>query len=105
MPIRKWPCCGADPLPSRDETLAAPLRAFPSWFLRIECARYGREKYTAERHATLADRSNRIIGEIIEWMWHDGCGGQAGLVELITSIPGASRPVPRIILPKMTGRE
>jgi hypothetical protein len=46
----------------------------------------------------LAGRGDRIIGEIIERMRRDGCGGQAGLVELITSIPGASRPVRRIIL-------
>ena len=74
------------------------LRAFPSWFLRIECARRGREKYMAETHATLAGHGDRIIGEIIERMRHDGSGGQVGLVELLTGIPGASRPVRRIVL-------
>jgi hypothetical protein len=74
-----------------------------------------REKYTAERHATLAGRGNRIIGEIIEWMWHDGCGGQAGLVSSSPASPAPAGPVRRIIstglpkmstgLPKMTGRE
>jgi hypothetical protein len=52
----------------------------------------------AETHATLAGYGHRIVGEIIERMRHDGCGGQAGLVELITGIPGASRPVRRIVL-------
>jgi hypothetical protein len=64
------------PFPCMYEALAAPLRAFPSWFLRIECARRGREKYMAETHAMLAGRGDRIIGEIIERMRHDGCGGQ-----------------------------
>jgi hypothetical protein len=29
---------------------------------------------------------------------HDGCGGRPKFVELITGIPGASRPVRRIVL-------
>ena len=29
---------------------------------------------------------------------HDGCGGRAGRVELLTGIEGASRPVRRIAL-------
>jgi hypothetical protein len=99
MPARKvWRCYGDDPLPSREEARASPIRAFRSWYLRIECGRCGREKYMAETHATLAGHGDRIIGEIIERMRHDGCGGQPGLVELVTSIPGASRPVRRIIL-------
>jgi hypothetical protein len=98
VPKRHWRSYGDDPLPTREEALAAPLRAFPSWFLRIECSRCGLEKYMAETHATLAGHGDRIIGEIIERMRHDGCGGQAGLVELITAIPGASRPVRRIVL-------
>ena len=99
MPARKvWRSYGTDPLPCVDEALAAPLRGFPSWFLRIECARRGREKYMAETHATLAGHGDRIIGEIIERMRHDGSEGQVGLVELLTGIPGASRPVRRIVL-------
>ena len=78
VPKRHWRSYGDDPLPTREEALAAPLRAFPSWFLRIECSRCGREKYMAETHATLAGHGDRIIGDIIERMRHDGCGGQAG---------------------------
>ena len=36
-----WRSYGADPLPSAPEALAEPFAAFPSWFLRIECARCG----------------------------------------------------------------
>jgi hypothetical protein len=82
----------------RGRALAAPLRAFPSWFLWIECARRGREKYMAATHATLAGHGDWIIGEIIERMRHDGCGGQVGLVELLTGIPGSSHPVRRIVM-------
>jgi hypothetical protein len=39
------------------------------------------------------------IRDIIAKMRHDGCGGGAGKVELITGIEGASnRPVRRIVL-------
>ena len=46
------------PLMTRDEALAAPLRTFRSWFLRIECERCGRERYLAETHLTLAERGD-----------------------------------------------
>jgi hypothetical protein len=55
-------------------------------------------KNTWPTNATLAGHSDRIIGEIIERMRHDGSEGQVGLVELLTGIPGASRPVRRIVL-------
>ena len=39
------------------------------------------------------------IRDIIERMRHDGCGGRAGKVELMTGIEGvSSRPVRRIVL-------
>ena len=41
-----------------------------------------------------------LIRDIIARMRHDGCGGRAGKVELLTGIEGASsRPVRRIVLP------
>jgi hypothetical protein len=40
-----------------------------------------------------------LIRDIIARMRHDGCGGRAGKVELLTGIEGASsRPVRRILL-------
>ena len=37
-----------------------------------------------------------MIRDIIARMRHDGCGGKAGKVELLTGIEGvSSRPVPR----------
>jgi hypothetical protein len=44
---------GDYPLPSRGEALAAPLRAFRSWLLRLECARCKRGRYLAETHMKL----------------------------------------------------
>jgi hypothetical protein len=35
VPRRHWRSYGSDPLPSGHEALDEPLRAFPSWFLRI----------------------------------------------------------------------
>ena len=40
-----------------------------------------------------------LIRDIIDPMRHDGCGGRAGRVELLTGIEGVgSRPVRRIVL-------
>ena len=40
-----------------------------------------------------------LLRDIIEKMRHDGCGGRAGKVELLTGIEGvSSRPVRRIVL-------
>jgi hypothetical protein len=36
---RHWRSYGTDPLPSPAEALDQPLRAFPSWFLRVQCER------------------------------------------------------------------
>jgi hypothetical protein len=35
VPRRHWRSYGNDPLPSGKQALDEPLRAFPSWFLRI----------------------------------------------------------------------
>jgi hypothetical protein len=49
-PARFWKSYGDDLLPSPAEALAAPLSAFPSWFIRMECERCGRERYATEVH-------------------------------------------------------
>ena len=51
----------------------------------------------AETHMPQGDM---LIRDIIERMRHDGCGGRAGKVELLTGIEGVSRrrPVRRIVL-------
>jgi hypothetical protein len=95
---RHWRSYGNHPLPPGQEALDEPLRAFPSWFLRVECARCGRERYLSETHLTLAGFGDRRLGDLIAKMHHDGCGGRPEFVELITGIPGASRPVRRIVL-------
>ena len=44
-------------------------------------------------------RVEKQAGRAIACMRHDGCGGRAGKVELLTGIEGASsRPVRRIVL-------
>lgn len=44
------------------------------------------------------------IRDIIDRMHHDGCGGGPQFVELLTGIPGASRPVCSIVLVERDGR-
>jgi hypothetical protein len=78
------------------EALDEPLRAFPSWFLRIVCDRCGKERMIAETHMV---HGEMLIRDIIAKMRHDGCGGRAGRMELLTGIEGVnSRPVRKIIV-------
>ena len=64
--------------------------------MRITCDRCGKGRILSETHAP---RSDLPLREIIARMRHDGCGGRAGKVELITGIGGASsRPVRKIVL-------
>ena len=94
-PGRHWRSYGTDPLPTGAEALDEPLSAFPSWFMRITCDRCGKDRMLNEAHMK---RSDVPIRDIIERMRHDGCGGRAGKVELLTGIEGAScRLVRRIV--------
>jgi hypothetical protein len=43
---RHWRSYGTDPLPTPAEVLGEPLRAFPSWFLRVECDRCSKDQRT-----------------------------------------------------------
>ena len=96
IPTRHWRSYGDEPLPTGREALDEPFRAFPSWFLRIECDRCGQDRMFSETHAAQSDMR---IRDIIARMRHDGCGGRAGKVELLTGIEGtSSRPVRKIVL-------
>ena len=96
VPARHWRCYGADPLPTGREAMDEPLSAFPSWLLRIRCDRCGKDRMFAETHFAHRDM---LLREIIRRARHDGCGGRAGLVELLTGIEGiTSRPVRKILL-------
>jgi hypothetical protein len=66
--------------------------------MRTTCDRCGKDTMLNEAHAS--DRQRGIpLGIFIARMRHDGCGGRAGRVELLTGIEGASsRPVRRIVL-------
>jgi len=61
-PERVWRPYGTDLLPSPAEALAQPLRAFPSWFLRFECARCGKVRASdAHRDMQLHERKGSAI--------------------------------------------
>jgi hypothetical protein len=95
-PGRHWRSYGSEPLPSGTEALDEPFAAFPSWFLRIECDRCGKDRLVNEAHAPWRARTVR---DILRIMRHEGCGGLAGKAELLTGIEGASsRPVRKIVL-------
>ena len=58
--------------------------------MRITCKRCGKDRMLSETHTPPRDM---LIRDIIARMRHDGCGGRAGQVELLTgtrilSIPG-----------------
>ena len=96
VPQRHWRRHGTEPLPTSAEALDEPFNAFPSWFLRITCARCGQERMVNQVHAAKSDLPLR---DILAKMRHDGCGGRAGKAELLSGVEGvSSRPVRRIVL-------
>jgi hypothetical protein len=55
--------------------------------------------YTADFLFRFAKQRATPIRDLIAKLRHDGCGGRAGRVELLTGIEGASsRPVRKIVL-------
>jgi hypothetical protein len=75
-----------------------PFRAFPSWFLRVECDRCGKVSMLNEAH-TRGRRRDIPLRVLLARMRHSGCGGLAGKAELLTGAEGvSSRPVRRIVL-------
>ena len=75
IPRRHWRSYGDHPLPTGPEALNEPLRAFPSWFLRIVCDRCGKEQLISEIYLI---HGNMLIRDILERMRHASCGGRAG---------------------------
>jgi len=96
VPARHWRSYGDDPLPTPAEALAAPLSAFPSWFLRMECERCGQDRYIHQVHMPPIWQ-DVTLERIVQRLSHDGCGGRAKVVELITAVAGSSQIVPRRI--------
>jgi hypothetical protein len=78
--------------------LAQPLSAFPSWFLKVTCARCGKEWMINEASAPWHIHSP--LSAILARMRHDGCGGLPARAELLSSVAGGirSRPVRRVVL-------
>jgi hypothetical protein len=72
-------------LPTGAEALDEPLRAFPSWFLRITCDRCGKDRMINEAHMA---HGEMLIRDIIDRMRHAGCGGRA-IVRAVGTVHGA----------------
>ena len=93
VPKRYCRSYGSDPLLTGAEALNEPFAAFPSWILRIECDRCGKQQMVNQTHQRWDDMP---IRDILARMRHDRCGGKA---ELLTGIEGASsRSVRKILL-------
>lgn len=58
-PERHWRPYGAEPLPPASEALNQPFRAFPSWFLRIQCDRCGKTTMLNEAHT--GERRGKMV--------------------------------------------
>jgi hypothetical protein len=94
---RHWRSYGTKPLPTAQQALDEPFGAFPSWFLRIECDRCGKERILNEAHATDAQRY-MLLRDLLARA-HEGCGGRAAMAELLTGAEAVSSgPVRRIVL-------
>jgi hypothetical protein len=88
----------SESLPTPGEAMNLPLRSFPNWILRITCERCFKDRMLSEASAPARQR-DMPLGVLLSRARHDGCGGRAGRVELLTRIEGASsRPVRRIVL-------
>ena len=95
-PTRHWRSKGG--LPTAQDALNKPFRAFPFWFLRITCDRCSKVSMLSEVNTT-GRRREMPIRDLIAKLRHDGCGGLAGKAELLTGIESASsRPVRKIVL-------
>jgi hypothetical protein len=96
-PTRHWQSNGTEPLPSPTEALEQPMRAFPSWFLRVECDRCGKAVMRNESRLPGHQRG-MVLRVLLHRMRHESCGGQAARAELLTDVDGAFREVRRIVL-------
>ena len=70
VPARHWRSYGDDPLPTGQEALGEPFRAFPSWFMRITCDRCGKVPMLNEAHTT-GRRREMPIRDLIPRMRHE----------------------------------
>jgi hypothetical protein len=89
VPARHWRSYGDDPLPSGRVALDEPFSALPLWFMRITCDRCGKVSVLHAAHTT-GRRREMPIRALLARMRHDGCGGQARRVELLTGIEAAT---------------
>jgi hypothetical protein len=67
-------------LPTAQDALDEPLRAFPGWFLHITCDRCGKVSLLNEAHTT-GRRREMPLRALLARMRHDGCGGLPGRAE------------------------
>jgi hypothetical protein len=97
-PERHWRSYGTGPLPTPQDALDQPLKAFPSWFLRIECERCFKDSMFSE--AAMSERNRSLaLCVLISRISHGSCGGRVGRAELLSGIDDVSRrPVRRIVL-------
>ena len=96
VPKRHWRSYGDDQLPTGAEALDEPFARSPRGSCASPATAAARTGWSTRR--TPRSATCRSVPSSTE-MRHDGCGGRAGRVELLTGIEGASsRPVRKIML-------
>jgi hypothetical protein len=94
----KLSALGLTLLPTAQDALMQPMRAFPSWFLRVKCGRCSKTMIHNEAHMSERQRG-MVLRVLLSRMRHQGCGGLPAKAELLTGVEGvASHPVRRIVL-------
>ena len=80
-PWRHFRSYGTEPLPTPAEALDLPLRAFPSWFLKITCDRCGKDRMLNESDAPERQRDMPIRVLLArarhDGLWRQGRKGRA----------------------------
>jgi hypothetical protein len=66
VPRCHWRSYGDHPLPSGAEALDEPLRAFPSWFLRIVCERCGKVRMVIANRIAASDREDARAQDVAQ---------------------------------------
>jgi hypothetical protein len=85
-PARHWRSYGNDTLPLPAQALNEPFSAFPSWFLRIECDRCGKDRMPNEAHTPQRDIARHADPRPPREDAARRCGGKVGTVKLMTGV-------------------
>ena len=91
-----------EPMPATNAERLQRAHADPHF--RTQRAEVRRQQNLSQQQlGDMADLGPNYLGQAEHGVANAGCGGHEEFVELLTGIPGASRPVRRIVLIKRSG--